>query len=449
MKSAHKLSRRQVLKGVLGSTAVTVALPVLECFLNESGTAYAATGQALPPVFGTWFWGLGLTPGLWVPKETGNSYTLPEHLAVLQPVQSKINLYSGVQVFLDGKVNQNHYSGAQCQMTGIVSKNGSDYYTTMDSVVADAIGKRSRFRSLEVSCDGNRRSTWSSRGEFSMNPAEISPAALYTRLFGPDFRDPNAAEFTPDPGVMVRKSVLSGVSGERKALMSRVSASDRARLDQYFTSLRDLETQLSVELERPTPLPSCSLPPSISQDSEDLGSMVEQTRKTHRQFAQLIAHATSCGQTQVFNVALGSAFSPLRKPGEPTAYHQLTHEERIDPDLGYQPTCRWLGEQQMSFLLEMVQALDSIKEGDSTLLDRSLLFAYTDHGEARLHSMKNYPVFTAGSAGGRMKTGYHVAALGDAATRVGLTVQHALGLNVSSWGAETNNATKVFSEVLA
>lgn len=449
MNRHRKLTRREILRGVVGGTAVTVALPLLECFLDENGAAYASTGQTLPPIFGSWFWGLGLTPGLWVPKQTGTGYSLPEHLSVLEPVKDKINLFSGMQVFLDGKVNQNHYSGAQCQMTGMVSRNGSDYTTSLDSMIADHIGKRTRFRSIEVSCDGNRRSTWSARGEYGMNPAEISPAALYTRLFGPDFRDPNSAEFTPDPAVMVRKSVLSGVGEQRRALMARVSASDRARLDQYFTSLRDLETQLSVELERPSPLPACSVPQGIAETDEDIGTLVEQTRKTHKQFAQLVAHAVSCGQTQVFNFALGSSFSPLRKPGEPTAHHQLTHEERIDPQLGYQPTCRWLAEQQMSFLVDMIQALDSIQEGEGTLLDRSLVFAYTDHGEARLHSMKDYPIFTVGRAGGRMKTGYHISAQGDAATRVGLTIQQALGLNTGNWGTETNNVSKVFSEVLA
>jgi len=446
MSTHQRLSRRQVLRGVVGGVAVSVGLPVLECFLNPSGTAYAATGAALPPIFGTWFWGLGLTPGHWEPAASGNEYALPEHLAMLEPVKAKINLFSGMQVFLDGKVNQNHFSGAQCQMTGMVSRNGSDYTTSIDSIIGNHFGQRTRFRSIEVSCDNDRRSTWSARGENGMNPAEVSPLALYGRIFGPDFKDPNSADFTPDPAVMVRKSVLSGVTEQRQALMRRVSASDRTRLDEYFTSVRDVEQQLAVQLERPSPLPACSVPPPV--EVENLGTLVEQTRATHRQFVQLIAHALSCGQTQVFNIAMGSSFSPLRKPGEASAYHQLTHEERIDPQLGYQPTCKWLAEQQMAFFLEMVQTLDAIREGDSTLLDRSLVFAYTDHGEARLHSMKKYPVFTAGSGGGRMRTGYHIAAEGDTVTRVGLTLQQAVGINAGSWGTETNRATKPFSEVL-
>jgi len=297
-----------------------------------------------------------------------------------------------------------------------------------------------------VSCDGNRRSTWSARGSSGMNPSEISPIELYARVFGAEFKDPNSATFEPDPAVMIRRSVLSGVADQRKRLLSQVSASDRARLDEYFTSVRDLEQQLDLQLQTPSPLASCTIPPKI--ETEDVGSLVDQTRTTHRQFAQLIAHAMSCGQTQVFNIAMGSSFSPLRKAAEPSGYHQLTHEEPIDPQLGYQPKCKWLAEQYMDMFRELVQILDSIREGDRTLLDRSVVFAFTDHGEARLHSMKSYPIFTAGSGGGRMKTGSHVAAQGDAATRVGFTVQQAMGLASGSWGTETNRVTSPFSEVL-
>ncbi len=146
MKIADKLSRRSVLRGMLGGAAVTVGLPVLECMLNANGTALAATGASLPPCFGTWFWGLGLAVNQWEPTETGPNYKLREHLACLEPVKSKINLYSGMQVFLDGKVNQNHYSGAQCQATGMVSKNGSDYTTSIDTLIGAQIGKGMRFR---------------------------------------------------------------------------------------------------------------------------------------------------------------------------------------------------------------------------------------------------------------------------------------------------------------
>lgn len=443
----ERIGRRNVMRGMLGGTAVTVGLPILECMLNANGTAYAATGQALAPCFGTWFWGLGLVPGMWEPKEKGAKYVLPDHVAALKPIQSKMTLFSGMQVFLDGKVNQNHYSGPQCQATGIVSRNGSDYTTSIDSVIADQIGKGTRFRSIELNCDGDRRATWSARGSNGMNPAEISPLALYTRIFGPEFRDPNSATFTADPNTMVRHSVLSAVSDKRKDLMAKVSATDKARLEEYFTSVRDLEQKMAVELEKPAPLPGCVQPKASA--TEDVGVFVEQVHKTQKQLGQLLAHAMACGQTRIFNITLSSGFSRLHTPGEPNIYHSLTHEEPVDQKLGYQVKCKYLAEQSMALFSEFVQALDAIKEGQGTLLDRTVVYAFTDHGEARLHSMKRYPIFVAGSGGGRLKTGLHVAAEGDAATRVGLTLQQVFGVATGSWGTESNRATKPISEILA
>jgi hypothetical protein len=81
------------------------------------------------------------------------------------------------------------------------------------------------------------------------------------------------------------------------------------------------------------------------------------------------------------------------------------------------------------------------------MLDRMMLLAFTDHGAPRLHSLRNYPFMTFGSADGRMKTGMHIAAPGDAATRVGLTVQQIMGVPVSAWGVGSNRVSRPYSEV--
>ncbi len=450
MNALKKLNRRQVMRGVLGSGAVTIALPLLECFLNENGTAYAATGKALTPCFGSWFFALGLVPKIWVPNEIGNKYSLPDHLKMLAPIKPKLNIYSGMQVMLDGKANQNHYTGAQCQMTGIVTRTASEYNTSLDTIIGSQIGERTRFRSLEVDCAADRKATWSARSSNGMNPSEVSPLELYTRIFGPEFRDPNAADFVPDPGMMVYHSVLSAVTEQRRSLQREVSASDRARLEEYFSSLRELEQKLAVELEKPAPLPACTKPADAPAADNSSDALVEQVSARNRQFAQLIAHALACGQTQVFNLTLSGSFSPLRKAGDTSGYHQMTHEEPVDTALGYQPKCRWYGEQQMSMLRDFALTLDSIREGDGTLLDRTVMMGFTDHGEARLHSMKNYMIFTVGGGQGRMKTGYHLSAEGDAVTRVGLTIMQAFAVsNSGSWGTESNHVTKPFAEVIA
>src|ERR1700754_4957040 len=101
-------TRRRVLKGMLGGAAVTVGLPFLDCFLNTNGTGLAATGTALPPAFGTWFWALGLTTGRWQPAQEGKFSTMPALLQPLEPFKNKINLYSGMKVFLEGRPNTPH-----------------------------------------------------------------------------------------------------------------------------------------------------------------------------------------------------------------------------------------------------------------------------------------------------------------------------------------------------
>jgi Protein of unknown function (DUF1552) len=276
--------------------------------------------------------------------------------------------------------------------------------------------------------------------------AKISPVALYSRIFGASFVDPNVANFTPDPNVMVRHSVMSAIAEHRQAMMQKVSATDKQRLDEYFTSVRDLEGKLAVELEKPAALPGCKRPEEF--EAEDVGSLLAQAQASNKMFAQLITHAMSCGQTRVFNFSMGQGLGSLRKEKEILTYHSLTHEEPVDPVLGYQVKCKLIAELLMDNFRELIMQMDSVKEGEGTLLDRTLVFAFTDHGEPRVHSMQRYPIFTAGSGGGRMKTGYHIAAEGDAATRVGLTLQRAMGVAAGSWGTESNRATKLFSEVL-
>src|SRR5260370_22354153 len=97
----------------------------------------------------------------------------------------------------------------------------------VDQLVADVIGTKTRFRSLEVTSTGNAVHSYSRRAGAAVNPAETSPAALYTRIFGPEFKDPNAADFKPDPQVMARQSVLSAVKDPRDDPAKTLGASDK------------------------------------------------------------------------------------------------------------------------------------------------------------------------------------------------------------------------------
>ncbi len=437
------IDRRRFLRGMLQGSAVGVGLPLLDMFLNENGNALAS-GEPLPACFGTWYWGLGLCYGHWAPEKTGTDYELRPQLQVLAPIKDKINIFSGMQAQLDGTTAQTHFSGQQCIMTGRVSDVKAGYGRSIDEVIAGKMTGRTRFRSLTVSCDGNPTITYSSRGKNAMNPPEISPLALYKRIFAGGFQDPNQDGFKPDPDIMLRKSALSLVTEERHKLLQQAGAEDKVRLDEFFTSLRALEQKLALELEKPAPAPACKLPGAPENETPNIE--IENTLNNHHLFAGLISHALACGQTRVFNMTMSHN---LVRAGDPTSAHTHTHEEHTDPVLGYQPTAFWFASRYLEGFLKVVQLLDGIREGDGTLLDRTLVMAYTDHGDSRVHHYRQMPLFTAGRAGGGMKTGYHIAAENDPCSRVALTCQQALKLPVESWGEGSNRVTTGFSEVLA
>jgi hypothetical protein len=450
MKFVSNLSRRRVLRGMLGGAAVTVGLPFLDCFLDTNGAALAATGAPLPVCFGTWFYGCGLNPGRWEPKTVGPNYEFGVELQPLTPFKSKLNVYSQMSALLDGRPPGAHTVAPAVILQGTAPPTldrPMNPGPSIDALIADVIGTRTRFRSLEVSCTGSPISSHSKRAGNATNPAEISPLALYTRVFGSDFRDPNAADFTPDPAVMARRSVLSAVSEQTRSFMNQLGAADRAHLDQYFTSLRELEQQLDLQLQRPAPLAACSAP--ARPDGTPVGSEVGVATTNHRLFARILAHALACDQTRVFNVVLTDGLSQLRFAGEANTHHLFTHEDPIDEKLGYQPNVVKFFPTILGIFNTMLAELDGIREGDKTLLDRMLVLNYTDSGFAKNHTTDNVPMLTAGSAGGRMKTGVHFAAAkGDPVTRLSLTVLQAVGVPVSAFGTESNRTSKAITEVM-
>lgn len=441
-----RLSRRSVLRGALNGAAIGVALPFLDCFLTDSGKALAATGQHIPVRFGTWVWGCGFIPQKWIPAATGSSFTLPADLTPLEPYREKLAILTGFDVKLDGVPNKPHVTGCLGLRTGIPVPNEQVKAPTLDVLIGDEIGKGTRFRSVEVSTSGVQRS-YSYRAAGSPNPSEVSPLSLYRRLFGEGFQDPNKVDFKPDPRVMVQKSVLSVVAEDRQKLMRTVGAADRRRLDEYFTSIRQIEQQLALQLQPPAPVRNFTMPeppPEIKLDSE-----MSNVMEIHRQMARLLARALQCDQTRIFNVLLSDTASNLRRAGTTTTHHTLTHEEPIDPRLGYQKEVSWFATQSMVAWREFLDEMAAIPEGDGTLLDNCLILAHSDCSDAKSHAVDGIPAMIAGNAGGRVRTGFHLAGRGDPITRLGLTVQQAMGLPVDRWGALSMETNRTITELLA
>jgi hypothetical protein len=440
------ISRRSLLRGVAGGMAVSVGTPLLDCFLNGNGTALA-NGQPLPVRFGTWTWGCGMTASRWVPKVVGADYDIPPELHAIAKFKQKVNILSGFTVKTDGKENKPHVSGAVGIRTG-TAPTGAVIYSqpTIDLLVSDVVGGATRFRALDMAATGNPEHSYSARSTTVINASIPTPAALYARVFGPDFRDPNALAFTRDPATMVRQSVLSVVKEERDAFMKGLGAADRARLDQYFTSVRQLEQQLALQLEKPEPLLACRKP--AEPDGMPPGTEITAVAHNHRLMSKILAHALACNQTRVFNMVFSDFTSSLRRHGSAETHHGITHEETADPALGYQVEASWFVAQSMNGWSDFLAALDEIPEGAGTLLDNTIVFAHSDTQFARTHTLDGIPMMTAGSGGGQMRTGLHIAGNGDAATRAGLTLQQVMKVPVERWGTGSLETAKPISDML-
>lgn len=441
-----RFSRRSVLRGAMRGAAVGVSLPLLDCFLDENGAALAESGQKLPVRFGTWIWGCGFIPEKWIPSAVGSEYLMPEDLVPLEPYREKLALLSGFDVKLDGVANKPHITGCLGLRTGIPVPNENVKAPTLDVLIGQKIAENSRFRSLEISACGLKKS-YSYQAAGSANPSETSPDALYRRIFGEGFQDPNSVDFKPDTRIMARRSVLSLVADDRKKLMREVGASDRARLDEYFTSIRQIEQQLDLQLQPPVPVENFEMPSAPGSDGH--GSEMGQVMQTHRLMASLLAAALQSNQTNVFNMLFSDTTSNLRQEGETTTHHTLTHEEPNDPQLGYQKQHAFFATQSMVAWKEFLDALDSIPEGDGTLLDNCMVLAHSDCSIAKAHAVEGIPAMIAGNAGGAVRTGYHLAGKGDSIARLGLTVQQAMGVQVEKWGKLSMETNRTITELVA
>jgi hypothetical protein len=156
----YDTGRRRILRGLIQGGLVSVALPLLDCFLDDNGTALAATGQSVPVRFGTWFWGLGMNPRVFVPKKTGADFDLPEEIASLRDVQKHINLFTNFTVPIDTNPNLCHYSGWVAMRCGATPKSRTDLPgESLDLPIARSIGNQTPFRLLNMAATGNPRSS--------------------------------------------------------------------------------------------------------------------------------------------------------------------------------------------------------------------------------------------------------------------------------------------------
>jgi len=447
------LNRRTVLRGALGGVGISVGLPPLEAMFNANGTAYAQSNAAIPKRLGLFFWGNGVKLDRWVPSTTGAGWTPSPSLQPFATagVKDYVNVVTGMNIKSGNE--RGHHSG----LTGIMSgaaliaepHPNSNYVSTysqpsIDQVAAGVIGTTTRFKSLEVGVskkvvdgEGTTLHYLSHNGPDSFNPPEYNPVNVFNRLFGTDFVPPMGGTPVVDVTKTLRKSVLDAVLADMNTLKGRVGATDKIRLDSHMNNVRSLENRLVPAT--PTLPPGSTACVRPAQPTKPSTSGGEPIKATNKAMSDLIAMALACDQTRVFSVMFtGSVgYTVFSDIGITTGHHDLTHDEAGD-----QPQVQASTVYTMEQFAVLLAALKAIPEGAGNLLDSCAILASSDTADGRDHSITNYPILIAGSAGGKLKyPSVHYKSNGENTTMVLLSILRSVGLSLTEFGTGGGRVT--------
>lgn len=435
-------SRRRFLRGILGGAAVGVGLPWLE-FMAHPAKANAASTDAFPRRFVLFFWGNGVLPDRWVPSTTGVNYTLSEQLQPLAPIRDQITVVSGMAVKAPN-IGAHSSGPAGFLAGGPLIQDGTSMVMpgpTIDQIIANEVGGNTVFRSLEIAVEEGARGL-SHTSPTTVNPAEYNPRILFERLFGGAFRAPGEEPIV-DPTLSLRRSVLDAVSDDVRRLQNRVGTADKARLDQHFTAVRDLELRVARLLEDPPNLASCARPEEPGEYLPIDGR--PQMSALTAVMADMAAMSLACDQTRVLSLWYSSPVNGILYPGAAAGHHSLTHDEPVD-----QPTVNMIVKNIMGDFATFVQRLAAVDEGDGTLLDHTGILATSDVSLGRNHSIDEYPILLAGKMGGYLKPGQHYrSGSGENVSKIALTMAQGMGLSLPEFGYEDGRTESIVSEVLA
>ena len=453
------LKRRAFLRGVAFGVPVAIGLPVLEHFLGESGEAFA-DGTALPKRFGVFFWGngRGIDTTRWTPAATGATWDLSPQLTPLMAYKQYLTVVSGTKVKIANSP-QGHHRGS----VGILS--GADFITqpagnapyrstfagpSIDQTIAAVTGAMTPFKSIELGIsqkldkvEGTTLQFISHNGPDSGNQQEYDPVKLFDRIFAGGAKAP-----TTDPALIqkageMKASVLDSVLADLTSLEGRVGARDKARLEQHAQNIRDIEKRLTTV--GPALSAQCMSPTRPGPLATNSGGepFVERTAA----LSQVLALALACDLTRVFSIQFtGSASNPVFYPiGISGGNHDITHTGAAGQDQIDKSTT-WTMTQLGVFLGAFMAAT----EGTSNVLNQSAILVTSDTSDGAAHSVDDYPILVAGSAGGFFKSpGLHVKTAGDNSSKVLLSLVRSMGIQAASYGGGGGMVTDSMTDIEA
>lgn len=390
--STLKISRRRFLRGA----GVTLALPILDCMAQkpDATSSQNERPQRMLLISNN----LGVLPKYFFPESTGASYQLSPYLQELQEFKNDFTVFSG----LSHPACEGGHSTENCFLTGAKHPTSSGFRNTisLDQYAAEQLGRQTRFRSLNLGVNidkANRSLSWTRDGV--LLPAEDSPASIFKKMF----IQGSAAKTEQRLHQLKRRgSILDAVTESAQQLNRQLGQNDQARLDQYFTSIRELEQRLVTAGEweqNPKPKTDQQTP----QDIVDRALLFEK-------FDQLLTMAILALQsdsTRIVTLMVDAFATPVfqlkNKEKSITGYHSLSHHGMRANHLAQ---LQKADRRQMSLLQQTLNVLANVQDKEGRLLDSTMVLYGSNMGDANTHDNTNLPILL---AGGNFKHGQHLA----------------------------------------
>lgn len=387
---SHSQARRRFLRGA----GVAMALPLLEC----QRPAIART-DAIPPrrmlLISN---NLGVLPQHFFPRDRGPDYTLSPYLQELGAFRNQFSVFSGLShpAVVGGHSTENCFLTAARDPT----RSGFRNSISLDQYAVELLGQRTRFPTLNLGVNidkANRSLSWTRDGV--LLPAEDSPATLFRRMFLQG--DANAVALRLKR-LQDRGSVLDALRDDVSRFQRALGHTDQARLDQYLTSVRDLEQRLAAagEWEQQSK-PAASVPEP--RDIPDAAKFFPRIQL----MLDMVRLAFESDSTQIVTLMVDGFATPVfeiddqRRTGD--GYHNLSHHGQSREKLA---ELEKVDLRQMRLLRDLLTAFGGIEvPGGTTLLDETMVLFGSNMGDANVHSCTNLPVLL---AGGGLRHGRHL-----------------------------------------
>ncbi|HBN75336.1 MAG TPA: hypothetical protein DD473_05875 [Planctomycetaceae bacterium] len=428
---------------------VVMGLPWLEAMMSSTSFAAAPTA-AVPTRMAFVFFANGAIMKDWTVKGEGKDFELSKTLSSLAPVKDDCLFLSGLthdKARANGDGGGDHARNSASFLTASQPRKtgGADIQVgiSVDQVAAQKIGTQTLLPSLEIGIEGGRQAGVCDSGyscAYQSNIAwrspnqpvakEINPKLAFERLFGMSLTDVKKSQDRD----FYRTSILDAVSEDASKLSGRLGKTDRQKLDEYFTSVREIEQRIGRAAPQKRQLPpEFEIPQGVPADVDAHIPLMYDILT--------LAFQTDSTRVATFMLANGGSnrtYSHLNVKG---AHHQLSHHrDDADKVADIQKIDQYLAKEFARF----VQKLKTIPEGEGTLLDHSMILYGSGISDANRHRHEDLPIVVAGKASGQLQTGRHLVYEKETPmANLYLSMLDRMGTPIDAFGDSTGRLTNL------